>query len=249
MKKTISVFFAMIMCMVMCIPAFAVGAEESVPVMKMSSELLENGYIVELDRVETERDSDMQTEVTDGAQANAERVISDLISPKVMPISVEVYPIITVPEENGQVYVLTGLRRYQTLPGKAQAECFGLSEAATTSYINSINNTVALYNEQTGYTAEFIGWQLTCEIQMTATRPDYIELKPSSTSLTGTDPIREDIPPNYTTCTYTVTGWFKFTKPDLTQYQSYGFTGGFYFTYADVDKGGLYVSTGFNIND
>ena len=246
MKKLVSVCMALVMCMVLCVPAFAAETSGKVSVARVSQGLMNEGYVVKLESVDTIEDSAMQEAVQAETRANVARVIPDLVTPRVAPICVEVYPLIEVPEEGGALYTLIDHRRYKTLSGTAQSEYFGLDAAATASYINGINASLALFNAQNGYT--FIGWQITCSIQMTATRPNYIELVPSRTSITGTDPVRENIPSNYTTCTYTLTRWFEFTSPDLTAYQTYGFTGEFNITYANGTRGGLYVGTGFQIN-
>ena len=248
MKKLVSVCMALVMCMVLCVPAFAAETSGKVSVARVSQGLMNEGYVVKLESVDTIEDSAMQEAVQAETRANVARVIPDLVTPRVAPICVEVYPLIEVPEEGGALYTLIDHRRYKTLSGTAQSEYFGLDAAATASYINGINASLALFNAQNGYTAEFIGWQITCSIQMTATRPNYIELVPSRTSITGTDPVRENIPSNYTTCTYTLTRGLEFTSPDLTAYQTYGFTGEFNITYANGTRGGLYVGTGFQIN-
>lgn len=243
MKRVSSVFLALVMCLVMAVPAFAAGPQEAVSVTKVSDSLLEGNYETSFEGIklfDETGDFDMDQAIMPMGY------IPDLISPEVSPLSVQVYPVIFVPEE-GAGYILNDCGRYKKLSGTTQAEMFNLSTTATTAYINEIASTMQQYTNLTGNSCSFIGWQLTCEIEMIATRPEYIELTPTDSCLSGTDTIRETIPSNFTTCTYTITGIFEPTK-ELTEYQWYGFTGQFAFTQADGSLGAIDVLTGFSIN-
>ncbi|WP_297200464.1 hypothetical protein [uncultured Flavonifractor sp.] len=243
MKRVFSLLTMVVLCFMLAIPAFAAEPQEAVSVTKVADSLLDGNYVTSLDGFEAFDATNIQEIEPEKMPMN---YIPDLISPEVSPLSVQVYPVIFVPEENAG-YILNDCGRYKQLSGTAQSELFNLSTSATTTYINEIQSTMQQYTNLTGNTCYFIGWQLTCKIQMIATRPEYIELTPTTSCISGTDPIKETIPPNYNTCTYTISGIFEPTKA-LTEYQWYGFKGQFAFTQADGSLGAIDVMTGFSIN-
>lgn len=138
MKRVSSVFLALVMCLVMAVPAFAAGPQEAVSVTKVSDSLLEGNYETSFEGIklfDETGDFDMDQAIMPMGY------IPDLISPEVSPLSVQVYPVIFVPEE-GAGYILNDCGRYKKLSGTTQAEMFNLSTTATTAYINEIASTI-----------------------------------------------------------------------------------------------------------
>ena len=243
MKRLGSMLIAFVMCVMVGVPAFAAEPQETVSVTKIADGLLNGECVVSLDGEEIAEPTTIPgTEATERAA-----IIPDLVRPTASPITVEVYPVITVPEDNNAAYTLNNLRRYKQLSGTAQSEYFELSASATATYMNEINNTMQAYTNQTGKTCKFAGWQVTCQFKQTATRPQYITMKPTASSLAGTDEVKQTIPPNYNTSIYTIARVFGPYR-EIGQRQLFGFNGAFYYKNETGTILSMMLASGFIIN-
>ena len=197
-------------------------------------------------------DGEEDTEVVAVPEADDEdqETFADLITPRGFAISVEVYPVIAVPDDSGTsftAYTLDNLRRYKKLSGTTQSEYFNLSTSATTTYVNQIADAMQTYANQTGKDCVFIGWLVSCKFQQKATRPQYITMKPTSSTLEGTDEVTQTIPPNYTTSEFTISNVFT-PYLELDQRQQFGYKGAFYYKTETGNTVGIMLASGFGIN-